>query len=376
MKGLKISFKKSKPHEEEPEELKTNYVEKPKDDRVKEMYSSTNSKYDFAKKNETKNQLENLEDLKREAKSAWGYFQKGDTLRSRNINTSISQFLTDKLAKFDYSKKSGGGNSQYQKDVTSTGLYLDKHDSGDDGPEDEEDIANEFLGYTKQSLEEKLKIEELKKLAQEAKKAKAGLQQESEDFLKKTKYMVSKDELYDQEYDETWQVAPKKKLKTEDDDSDDDKPKFSKKERDYQMRVKRRQDKGQKLTERHLARCQFCLSNSQLKDEEVLSVSNRAYIIQPKKTSFFGKHFIIAPFNHCVSIREAPEEDYQEVRNYLKSMIQCFDKFDKSLLFIETAYGFDKSPHGRIEAFVIRNKDFKTAPSYFTKEINDMDGDW
>lgn len=77
-----------------------------------------------------------------------------------------------------------------------------------------------------------------------------------------------------------------------------------------------------------------------------------------------------------MSIREAPEEDYQEVRNYLKSMIQCFDKFDKSLLFIETAYGFDKSPHGRIEAFVIRNKDFKTAPSYFTKEINDMDGDW
>jgi hypothetical protein len=166
------------------------------------------------------------------------------------------------------------------------------------------------------------------------------------------------------------------KVDYSDSGSQDRPAKVSKKEQGYLNRTKKRLDQTQKRTERYLAKCHLCLSNSMLKDEEVLSISDRAFLLQAKKSSFLGNHFVLAPFSHSVSIRETPDEDFADIRNYKKSMIQYFDKFNKSLLFVEIAYNLDKSPHAKIEVFVLDNAVFKTAPSFFTAELNQLDGDW
>lgn len=392
MKGLKISYKKKEPDNKKNEDNQVDdelkYIPKHKDEEKVKSFFNSSKAYDFTKKNEENNtKLDNLEDLKDFAIKIWKNFMKGDTIKSRQLNNTLSSKLTD-IQEFS---KRNAINSQIanaedmiedeikkdqeitNKFTTNTGIYLDSRLPGDD--EEEAEIVNNFMGYAKLSEEDKLQLEELKKLTLNAKKDKGGMSSEGENFFKTARYQQNSDEITDMEYDQMG--LPKKKIKKDrtSDDSDEER-KIAKKEKSYVERATKRKEKAEKRQERYLAKCEYCLSNTLLKDEQVQSISTRAFLLQSKLQVFFGNHFVIVPFSHNSSIRESPEEDYAEVRNYKKSLIQYFDSQNKSIIFLEFAVNVDKSPHAFIECFVMNNKVFKTAPSFFTQELNSMGSEW
>ena len=47
-----------------------------------------------------------------------------------------------------------------------------------------------------------------------------------------------------------------------------------------------------------------------------------------------------------------------------------------SVLFIETAFNFDKMPHAKIEVLFAPEENLEQVAIFYTKAFTDLDGDW
>jgi hypothetical protein len=45
------------------------------------------------------------------------------------------------------------------------------------------------------------------------------------------------------------------------------------------------------------------------------------------------------------SVKDADEEAWEEIRNYMKCLVSAFDAVDMEVLFFENAYNFKQMPH-------------------------------
>lgn len=151
----------------------------------------------------------------------------------------------------------------------------------------------------------------------------------------------------------------------------------------YLKRVANRQSKNQRKEERVLASCRLCLANGHLKEEEILSISDNFYLLQPNQSilssneaPFPGKHFMLVPFSHSNSIRSISEQEREELKNYRRSL-EAFAKAENlSVLYMETALNFDKVPHAKLEVILAEESQLEQVSIFFSKAFTELDGDW
>lgn len=148
---------------------------------------------------------------------------------------------------------------------------------------------------------------------------------------------------------------------------------------DYITKMQKLQSKKLKQQTRVLGSCRFCLANGALKDYEILAMSERAYILQPKRSSFPGKHFMIFPFTHCDSTLKLDQEERAEVlkfRDCLTDYIKNYFQEDLDVIVTETAFQFEKAPHAFLEIFAIDREASLQAPMFFYKAFSDLGSEW
>ena len=151
----------------------------------------------------------------------------------------------------------------------------------------------------------------------------------------------------------------------------------------YLKRVASRQSAAARREERVLTSCRFCLANGQLREEEILSISDNFFLLQPNKSrpdsataSFPGRHLLLVPFSHAQSVRAVNEQERQELRAYKRSLEQFAAASGLEALFVETAYRFDRVPHAKLEVLLAPAEALEQAPVFFAKAFSDIDGEW
>ena len=146
---------------------------------------------------------------------------------------------------------------------------------------------------------------------------------------------------------------------------------------DYKEFLKKLGQKNLAKKKRILSSCKFCLENTFLKDYEILALNQFVYVLQPFKTSFPGRHFVILPTSHTSSTIQLEREEYLEVRK-MKNIIIEYLKTHRKLdsVSIETAFGFHKAPHCRIEVIGVEAEFMVQAPLFFDNAFQDLGDMW
>ncbi|KAG0304033.1 hypothetical protein BGZ98_006010 [Dissophora globulifera] len=108
----------------------------------------------------------------------------------------------------------------------------------------------------------------------------------------------------------------------------------------------------------------------------VVSMGNRVYLGLPTHKEFLPGHCMIVPIQHVTSTLECDDDAWDEIRNFMKCLIQMNAAEDKAVIFSETVINLKWQKHTVIECIPIPWDAGQTAPGYFKEAILNADEEW
>ena len=101
----------------------------------------------------------------------------------------------------------------------------------------------------------------------------------------------------------------------------------------------------------------------------VVSMGNRVYLGLPLYKEFLPGHCMIVPVQHVTSTLELDDDAWDEIRNFMKCLIQMNAAQDKAMIFTETVINLKWQKHSVIECIPIPWEAGRAAPGYFKASI-------
>jgi hypothetical protein len=125
-----------------------------------------------------------------------------------------------------------------------------------------------------------------------------------------------------------------------------------------------------------LASCERCFG-AKLNEYSIISNSDNVYVAYPyREGSITEYHLVLSTMGHMNSQAGLEENIYQEIRNYMKSIVSFNLNRDMTTVFLEYSQSAGKIGHFEIEAVPIKHKLLEDAKMYFKKEFTDQDYEW
>ncbi|KAG0365112.1 hypothetical protein BGZ54_006850 [Gamsiella multidivaricata] len=131
-------------------------------------------------------------------------------------------------------------------------------------------------------------------------------------------------------------------------------------------------------TQTALDNCSMCF-----KDEgrtppvmPVVSMGARVYLGLPLYKEFLPGHCMIVPVQHVTSTLECDDDAWDEIRNFMKCLIQMNAAQERYVVFSETVINLKWQKHTVIECIPIPWDAGQTAPGYFKEAILNADEEW
>jgi Protein similar to CwfJ C-terminus 2/Protein similar to CwfJ C-terminus 1 len=129
-------------------------------------------------------------------------------------------------------------------------------------------------------------------------------------------------------------------------------------------------------TKKALDTCAFCWQDDRQPRATVISSGTRAFLTMPEGEPLVARHCYIVPMQHHLSMLEADDDTWEEVKNFMKCLIQMEDKNGNGVLFYETVKSLRHQKHTLIEAVPIEKGLFSQMPGYFRQSIIEQSDDW
>jgi hypothetical protein len=95
--------------------------------------------------------------------------------------------------------------------------------------------------------------------------------------------------------------------------------------------------------------------------------SEHAYLALPETVSMVEGHCFIIPDGHVRNTLELEEYEWEECRNYMKSLVRFFAAQNRGVLFFELVSG--RSSHAMIECIPVPAEVYEQAPAYLKEAI-------
>jgi hypothetical protein len=141
-------------------------------------------------------------------------------------------------------------------------------------------------------------------------------------------------------------------------------------------REERKQVNQEKRRLTILSNCARCYG-AKLSEYSVICESQNIYLAYPYLSgSITDFHLILSSKEHVNSSASIEENVYDEVRNFMKSIVACNIEKDYSTIFIEFALTANSVSHFEIECIPIKHKLLEDARLYFKKAFMDQDYEW
>ena len=108
----------------------------------------------------------------------------------------------------------------------------------------------------------------------------------------------------------------------------------------------------------------------------VVSLATRTYLTLPTEPEIAKGGGVIVPIQHRRNLLECDEDEWEELRNFMKSLLRHYDSQGKGVIFYENAAHPHKHPHAALNAVPLPHHLAETAPAYFKEAILSSDEQW
>lgn len=132
-----------------------------------------------------------------------------------------------------------------------------------------------------------------------------------------------------------------------------------------------------------LQSCPLCYHDQDSSDQPippqapVISLATRTYLTLPTEPELAKYSAVIVPLQHRLNLLECDDDEWEEVRNFMKSLTRFYAAQDKSVIFYENAaFMHSRKGHAALTAIPLPHHLADTAPAYFKEAILSSDEQW
>ncbi|WRT63888.1 uncharacterized protein IL334_000814 [Kwoniella shivajii] len=129
-------------------------------------------------------------------------------------------------------------------------------------------------------------------------------------------------------------------------------------------------------TKKALDSCPFCYQDDRPPLAAVVALGTRTYMCCTQYEELVSGHCLIVPLQHHLSTLEMEDEDWDEVKNFMKCLMRMHAQTNHGVIFFETVLSFKHQKHTCIEAIPVPFETFQDLPAYFRESILSSEGEW
>ncbi|KAI7365264.1 hypothetical protein KC354_g5017 [Hortaea werneckii] len=125
--------------------------------------------------------------------------------------------------------------------------------------------------------------------------------------------------------------------------------------------------------------CPLCYheDTSQPPIAPVVSLATRTYLTLPTEPEITKNGAVIVPIQHRLSLLECDDDEWEEMRNFMKSLTRLYASLDRGVLFYENAaHSTSRKGHAALNAVPLPLHLAETAPAYFKEAVLATDEQW
>ncbi|MCJ1400733.1 hypothetical protein MMC11_003941 [Xylographa trunciseda] len=108
----------------------------------------------------------------------------------------------------------------------------------------------------------------------------------------------------------------------------------------------------------------------------VVSLATRVYLTLPTEPEISEGGACIIPIQHRTNLLECDDDEWEEIRNFMKSLTRMYHDQGRSVIFYENAAVPQRKKHAGMEVVPLPYSLGETAPAFFKEAILSADEEW
>jgi hypothetical protein len=129
---------------------------------------------------------------------------------------------------------------------------------------------------------------------------------------------------------------------------------------------------------RILDTCQLCHhpEKSQPPVAPLLSLGTRVYLTLPTEPELSDGGAVIVPIEHKTNLLECDDDEWEEIRNFMKCLTRMYHDQGRDVVFYENAAAPHRKMHAAMQVVPLPYSLGETAPAFFKEAILSADEEW
>ena len=108
----------------------------------------------------------------------------------------------------------------------------------------------------------------------------------------------------------------------------------------------------------------------------VVSLGTRTFLTLPTEPEISDGGAVIVPIQHRTNLLECDDDEWEELRNFMKCLTRMYHDQGRDVIFYENAANPGRKPHAALNAVPIPFELGDTAPAFFREAILTSDNEW
>ncbi|CAD6506231.1 BgTH12-07158 [Blumeria graminis f. sp. triticale] len=127
-----------------------------------------------------------------------------------------------------------------------------------------------------------------------------------------------------------------------------------------------------------LNNCQLCHheDKNQPPIAPVISLATRVYLTLPTEPELNEGGAVIVPLEHRVNLLECDDDEWEEIRNFMKCLTRMYHDQGRDVVFYENAAAPHRKMHAAMQVVPLPYSLGETAPAFFKEAILAADEEW
>jgi hypothetical protein len=159
---------------------------------------------------------------------------------------------------------------------------------------------------------------------------------------------------------------------------DDNANKLAKRVQKSEINLKNTAVSDYQKMSRILDSCQLCHheDKNQPPIAPLISLATRVYLTLPTEPELSEGGAVIVPIEHRTNLLECDDDEWEEIRNFMKCLTRMYHDQGRSVLFYENAAAPHRKMHAALQVIPLPYELGDTAPAFFKESILASDEEW
>ncbi|KIW91317.1 uncharacterized protein Z519_08213 [Cladophialophora bantiana CBS 173.52] len=108
----------------------------------------------------------------------------------------------------------------------------------------------------------------------------------------------------------------------------------------------------------------------------VVSLATRTYLTLPTEPELSPQSTMIVPTEHRTNLLECDDDEWEEIRNFMKSLTRMYHDQGRDVIFYENAAFPHRKPHAALSVIPLPYSLGETAPAFFKEAFLSTEDEW